>query len=88
MLLMRYRTDIFLTLTSLKQRSEKASLGLGVNFLCLSQVKHSLDLSSRCLQDKYDMRIFRLCSLWLDNSHEPIVNQIMKVGLMTKFGYP
>jgi len=32
--------------------------------------------------DKYDMRVFRLCSLWFDNANEEFVSEIIKGGLM------
>lgn len=32
--------------------------------------------------DKYDMRVFRLCSLWFDNANEEDVSEMVKRGLM------
>ncbi|XP_067889819.1 serine-protein kinase ATM isoform X3 [Heterodontus francisci] len=36
-----------------------------------------------CLQsgEEHDMRIFRLCSLWLENSNVPEINKMMKKGV-------
>ncbi|CAH3032263.1 unnamed protein product [Porites lobata] len=31
--------------------------------------------------DKYDMRVFRLCSLWFDNAKEEFVSQMIKEGV-------
>eukprot|EP00795_Rhopilema_esculentum_P013768 gene13768-4694_t len=36
-----------------------------------------------CRGDKYDLRIFRLCSLWLENSHEESVNKVIKNCIAT-----
>lgn len=30
-------------------------------------------------QDKYDLRVFRLCALWFANSSNPTVNKLIKV---------
>jgi len=43
-------------------------------------LQKALENYVRCLSigDKYDLKIFRLCSLWLDNAHEVLVDNIIK----------
>ncbi|XP_051881914.1 serine-protein kinase ATM isoform X5 [Pristis pectinata] len=43
-----------------------------------------------CLQsgEEHDMRIFRLCSLWLENSGVPEVNEMMKLIEKTSLDHP
>ena len=43
---------------------------------------HAVRCYASCLQrgDTHDLRIFRLTSLWFDNSSSPEVNQALEVG--------